>query len=145
MFGRVQTVRLRAIRSAQGVGGAALPALLLALFMILSSEATHACPGMAAGAVTVAHKAKSAAVVTATVSIPKVEAASGGGTCCAGAFHSNGVGCSNGCCASCSAALIGSASIVVFQEVAADHALRRERHLAWAIPDRNFRPPRSMA
>ena len=145
MFGRWQTVRLRAIRSAQGVGGAVLPAMLLALFMILSSEATHACPGMAAGAVTVAHKAKSAAVVTATVSSPKAEAASGGGTCCAGAFHSNGAGCPSGCCASCSAAVVGSAAVVVFPDVAADHALRRERHLAWAIPDRNFRPPRSMA
>ena len=144
MFGRVQTVRLRAIRSAQGVKGAALLAMALALFMILSSGATHACPGMAAGAATVAHKAKSAAVVTATVSIPKAEAASGGGTCCAGAFHSNGAGCSNGCCASCSAAVVGAASVIVLQDGAADRALPRERPLAPAIPDRNFRPPRSL-
>ena len=145
MFGRVQTVRLRAIRSAQGVSGAALLVMALALFMISSSGATHACPGMAAGAATVAHEAKSAAAVTATVSIPKAEVASGGGTCCAGVFHSNGAGCSNGCCASCSAAVVGAASVVVFRNAAADDALRRDRRVAWAIPDRNFRPPRSTA
>jgi cobalamin synthase len=132
MSGRWQTVRLRAIRSAQGVNGAALLAMVLALFMILSTGATHACPGMAAGAATVTHEVKSAAVVTATVSIPKAEVASGGGTA-AQVRSTRMAPAVPRLLRILPAAVVGSAAVVVFPDVVADHALRRERHLARAI------------
>jgi hypothetical protein len=139
-------VRLRILRYAQGASGAVLLAMLFAVFMTLMTAETQACPhGAAAGTASLAHKIKPTAIATATIALAKAEIAPSARICCADASHSNGAGCWHGCCSSCSAAAVVSAFVVSLEDIPLAHALPRERHLAFAISDGHFRPPRLIA
>lgn len=139
-------VRLRILRYAQGASGAVWLALLFALFMALMTAEAQGCPhGAAAGTASVAHKIKPSAIVTATMSMAKADIVPSAQTCCGGASHSNGAGCWHGCCSSCSAGVVVSAFVVSFEDIPLAQALPRERHVAFAISDGHFRPPRLIA
>lgn len=143
MSARFATARLRGLRYAPSVNGAALLATLLILFMTVMTAETQACSHRAAaGTAGVAYGIKPTAIVTAAISRPKADVAPSVRTCCGDASHSNGAGCWHGCCSSCSAAVAIPVIVVPFEEIPTVHALPRERHVAFVVADGHFRPPR---
>jgi hypothetical protein len=139
-------VRLRIPRCAQDASGAVLLAMLFALFMASMTAETQACPhGAAAGTASVAHEIKPITIATAAISLAKADIAPSARTCGADASHSNGAGCWHGCCSSCSAAVVVSEFVIPLEDIPLAHVLPRERHVAFAISDGHFRPPRLIA
>lgn len=146
MFGRSWTVHSPTSRTVSHV----LAAMVLAIGLtMLSAGTAQACPpGKNESALAnIAHQAKRAVAVMSVASTPSlIKAFSlGGGQCCGGGSHSHSVGCANGCCSACSAAIDVMSSSVDLPDGSIRHGLFPPSRVVSTKPPPDHRPPRTMA
>ena len=144
MFDSLQSVLRRCRRAI----GAAMLALVLALFASLIGGEAQACPPGASIAASISHKLASKSVLKAkaviasqtmmAASTPKSSSVRGIGACCGG---SHGFGCPQSGCACCAVAVFEPALGVLIEKTVSDYVLARRVDVTSASPDPNYRPP----
>jgi hypothetical protein len=146
MFWRPKAVNWEASRAVPHVLVATLLVAGFAMFMMLTAGVAQACPPgkVASGSVSIVHKAKHAIAMMSVISAPAL-AKDMSGRCCGGGSHSHGIGCANGCCSACLAAIDIASSGLLSAEGSICHFLPRQSGVVSSRPPPDFRPPRTFA